>query len=166
MDEYYDDYKRKTYIPSDFSFLVEEKFDPEVWGPHYWFFLHTVSHTYPLHPNSVTKRKYYDLINNMALFIPDVEIGNNFNKLLDNFPVAPYLANRDSFVRWVHFIHNRINKKLDKEEITLYEALDNYKSLYKPKQVKLSEKLNIRKDYIIATFTVICFILILYLYNY
>ena len=70
MDEYYDDYKRKTYIPSDFSILEEEKFDPEVWGPHYWFFLHTVSHTYPLHPNSVTKRKYYDLIKKPAITIP------------------------------------------------------------------------------------------------
>ena len=139
--------------------------DPKVWGPHYWFFLHTVSHTYPLYPNSVTKRKYYDLIQNMALFIPNEKIGNDYNKLLDNYPVTPYLANRDSFIRWVHFIHNRINKLLDKEEITLFEALDNYRSLYKSKQVKLSEKYNIRKEYILGSFTIICIILIIYLYN-
>ena len=33
--------------------------DPSVWGPHYWFFLHTISMTYPYHPNAVTKKKYY-----------------------------------------------------------------------------------------------------------
>jgi len=165
MDDYYDEYKQKTRIPKDFSILEEDKFDAEIWGPHYWFFLHTVSHTYPLYPNEVTKRKYYDLIHNMALFIPDVKIGNNFNKLLDNFPVTPYLVNRDSFVRWVHFIHNQINKKIDKEEITLYEALDKYKAFYKPKSVKISEKFNLKKDYIIGGITVICFIFIIYIYN-
>ena len=36
--------------------------DPKVWGPHYWFFLHTVAMTYPHHPNSVTKK------NTMSLF--------------------------------------------------------------------------------------------------
>ena len=32
------------------------KFDPNVWGPHYWFFLHTIAESYPLHPNDVTKK--------------------------------------------------------------------------------------------------------------
>ena len=31
-------------------------FEPEIWGPHYWFFLHTVAESYPLHPTSVTKK--------------------------------------------------------------------------------------------------------------
>lgn len=166
MDEHYEHYKKKTNIPYDFSILEDEdKFDPEVWGPHYWIFLHTVSYTYPLHPTAVTKRKYYDLINNFSLFIPNQKIGNDFNKLLDNFPVTPYLVNRDSFIRWVHFIHNRINRILDKEEITLYEALDTYKALYKPKQVKLSERYNLHKDYIIGGITLVCFIFIIYVYN-
>ena len=116
MDEHYNAYIKNTEIPSDFSILEHEKFDPIVWGPHYWFFLHTISYTYPLYPNEVTKRKYYDLIQNMPLFIPNAKIGNTFSQILDNFPVEPYLVNRDSFIRWMHFIHNRINRLLDKEE--------------------------------------------------
>ena len=27
--------------------------NPKVWGPHYWFVLHTISLTYPLKPNEV-----------------------------------------------------------------------------------------------------------------
>ena len=42
-------------------------FDPNIWGPHYWFFLHTIAESYPLHPNSVTKKKYYDSIQNFPL---------------------------------------------------------------------------------------------------
>ena len=34
------------------------RFEPNVWGPHYWFFLHSIAHSYSSHPNEVTKRKY------------------------------------------------------------------------------------------------------------
>lgn len=30
--------------------------DPDIWGPHFWFVLHTMAMTYPHHPNDVTKR--------------------------------------------------------------------------------------------------------------
>jgi len=76
-----------------------DRFRPEVWGPHFWFFLHTMAHTYPDMPTAVTKRKYYDLIQNMPIFIPNAEIGNKFSQFLDKYPVTPYLDNRDSFIR-------------------------------------------------------------------
>tara|TARA_B100000424_G_scaffold145321_1_gene110572 strand:+ start:17279 stop:17707 length:429 start_codon:yes stop_codon:yes gene_type:complete len=125
------------------------KFDPNVWGPHYWFFLHTIAESYPLHPNDVTKKKYYDLIQNLPLFIPNDEIGNFFSQLLDKYPVSPYLVNRDSFVKWMHFIHNKINVRIGKPEISLPMALELYRNEYKPKPVYLAEKLNLKKHYII-----------------
>jgi FAD-linked sulfhydryl oxidase len=126
------------------------QFDANVWGPHYWFFLHTVAESYPMNPNDVTKRKYYDLITNMPLFIPDSDIGDKFSRLLDKYPVSPYLDNRDSFVRWVHFIHNKINIKLGKEELSLPMSLEKYRQEYKPKPIYLSERINMRKHYIHA----------------
>ena len=138
-------------------------FDPDVWGPHYWFFLHTIAESYPKNPNDVTKRKYYDFIQNMPLFIPIEEMGNKFSEMLDRYPVSPYLDNRDSFVRWVHFIHNKFNVLLGKKEITLPQALDNYRNEYKPKPVRLSEKLNLKKHYIHLAVILTCVFLI-YLY--
>jgi len=123
-------------------------FDSAVWGPHYWFFLHTVAQTYPDTPNDISKRKYYDLIQNMPLFIPNEEIGNNFSRILDKYPVTPYLDNKDSFIRWVHFIHNKINHSIGKEELSYMMAMDKYNSEYKPKAIYLSEKINFRKHYI------------------
>ena len=90
-------------------------FEPEIWGPHYWFFLHTVAESYPLTPNDITKRKYYDLIQNMPMFIPNDDISSKFSSLINNYPVTPYLDSRESFVRWVHFIHNKINEKIGTE---------------------------------------------------
>jgi len=138
-------------------------FDPTIWGPHYWFFLHTIAESYPEHPNEVTKRKYYDLIQNMPIFIPISEIGNKFSHLLDKYPITPYLCSKESFVRWMHFIHNKINVSLAKQEISLPEALSRYRSAYKPKPIYLAEKINMRKHYIYATLIFI-FILLIYIF--
>jgi hypothetical protein len=140
------------------------KFSPEVWGPHYWFFLHTVAESYPQWPNQITKRKYYDLIQNFPLFIPDTEMGDKFSKLLDKYPVTPYLDNRESFVRWTIFIHNKINALLGKEELSLPVALDKYQAEYKPRMTKISEALGIRKHILYALFIIGCFLLI-YVYH-
>ena len=164
MEEQHTNYIQNTFIPTSFSMIDSEKLLPEIWGPPYWFVLHTIAQTYPTTPNSVTKRKYYDFIQNLPLFIPNPEISNHFISLLDRFPVSPYLDNRDSFIRWVHFIHNRINRILGKEEITLFEALDQYKAHYKPKQIKLSEQFHLKREYIITFFTVICIVFIAMLY--
>uniref|UniRef100_A0A6C0JRC1 thiol oxidase n=1 Tax=viral metagenome TaxID=1070528 RepID=A0A6C0JRC1_9ZZZZ len=139
------------------------QFDANVWGPHYWFFLHTVAESYPMNPNDVTKRKYYDLITNMPLFIPDSDIGDKFSRLLDKYPVSPYLDNRDSFVRWVHFIHNKINIKLGKEELSLPMSLEKYRQEYKPKPIYLSERINMRKHYIHAVL-ILTLLFLIYIY--
>jgi hypothetical protein len=140
------------------------QFEPNVWGPHYWFFLHTIAYSYPDTPNEVTKRKYYDLLQNMPLFIPHEKIGNRFSKLLDKYPVTPYLDNKDSFIRWVHFIHNKYNHFLGKEEISLQLALDNYKAQYKPKPIILTDRINLRKHYVHIILLLVCLFLI-YLYS-
>jgi hypothetical protein len=160
IDSWNDLHISKTELPPSFLPIQAEKLDPEIWGPHYWFFLQTVAQTYPENPTSVTKRKYYDLVQNIPLFIPNPEIGDRFSQLLDKFPVSPYLDSRDSFVRWVHFMHNKINVLLDKQQITLFEALDRYKQLYIPKHVKLSERYHIRKEYVLLIFSILLLIFI------
>ena len=126
--------------------------DPTVWGPNYWFFLMTVATNYPKNANETTKKKYYDLISNLPLFIPHDKIADDFIKLLDKYPVTPYLDKRDSFIKWVHFIHNEINVSLGKEKITLKEALNKYYDFFKPKDIIISEQIKYRKKMI---FTVI-----------
>lgn len=140
-------------------------FEPEIWGPHYWFFLHTVAESYPLHPTSVTKKKYYDLMINFPLFIPNEDIGNKFSQLLDKYPVAPYLDSRESFVRWMHFIHNKLNIQLGKEELSMPVALETYRNLYKPKKILLRETILTRKHIIHFVFIVVLLFIIYLLYK-
>jgi hypothetical protein len=138
-------------------------YDATVWGPHYWFFLHSIAFTYPEYPNKITKRKYYDLIQNFPLFIPSEEIGNKFSELIDKYPVTPYLGSRESFSRWTVFIHNKVNQILGKKELTYLEGCDEFFNHYKPKQVSLSEKFKWNKKYL---HFLIIFVLLIFIYFY
>ena len=139
--------------------------DPEIWGPHYWFFLHTISMTYPKYPNAATKKKYYEFIQNLPLFIPVEKISTEFYKLIEEHPITPYLDNKESLIRWMHFIHNKINTKLEKPTVTLGKFYENYYEAYKPTNVKMMEYYKLRQK--IIYITVVCFIIgvIYYLYD-
>lgn len=140
-------------------------YNPQVWGPHYWFVLYTIASTYPDYPNEFTKRKYYDFIQNIPLFIPNISIGNHFSELLDKYPCSPYLSSRDSFKKWIHFIHNKINIHIGKKEISFLRADDLYNAQYKPQPLILSETLKIKKHHIYLLLTLLCIIFIYIFYT-
>lgn len=139
--------------------------DPKIWGPHYWFFLHTVAMTYPHHPNAVTKKKYYEFIQNLPIFIPVEAISKEFEKFIDLYPITPYLDNRDSFVRWMHFAHNKINEKLEKPQITLNEFFVQYYNEYKSQNEKLAEFYKLKEKLIYGGILVSILVAIYYLYD-
>ena len=86
--------------------------NPNIWLPNLKFILQTIAITYPSHPNDVSKRKYYDLIQNLPVFFPFNPMGKNFLDLLDKYPVTPYLSSRMSFMKWIHFIFsNQANEQ-------------------------------------------------------
>jgi len=139
--------------------------DPKIWGPHYWFFLHTLALSYPHHPNSITKKNYYELIQNLPQFMPVEEIGKDFEKLLTEYPVTAYLDSREALIKWMHFIHNKINEKLEKPKITLNEFYNKYYEEYKPKNVKLKNYYKWREKVLYILVLLGASGLIVYLYN-
>ena len=138
---------------------------PKVWGPHFWFVLNTMAITYPKYPNDVTIKKYYDFLHNLPLFLPNNKIGDHFSKMLDEFPPTPYLSSRLSFMKWVHFIHNRVNSLLKKPHIDFYKSLEQYYAHYKPKELVLKEEFERRKKYIHIGITSVLIVILFYIYN-
>ena len=139
--------------------------DPAVWGPHYWFVLHTIALSYPVKPNETIRKKYYDFYQNLPMFIPIEEMGNNLSKFLDKYPVTPYLESRQSLVRWTHFIHNKINKALGKDSMTLEETMTAYYEHYKPKEVKNMEDRRRREKIVMISSIVVIVGVAGYLYT-
>ena len=135
--------------------------NPEIWGPPFWFFLHTISFHYPLHPNDVIKKKYYDFIMNLPNFIPVENISKDFIQLLDLYPVSCYLDNRNSFISWCHFIHNKINEKLEKPTMSLEDFYIHYYNQYKPITEKQKKWKFIKKQ---IFFIIIIILLIIFIW--
>jgi hypothetical protein len=146
------------------SFIIMA-LEPTVWGPYYWFVLHTIALTYPSRPNETIKKKYYDFVHNIPLFLPISIIGNKFSTLLDKYPVAPYLDSQQSFVKWMHFIHNKINVLLDKPELTMEDAMVHYYEHYKPKIIKEKEQRKRREKYVFMGLILTILLMTLYLYK-
>ena len=141
------------------------KLNPNVWLPHLKFTLQTIAITYPSNPNDVSKKKYYDFISNLPVFIPIDPIGKNFMDLLDKYPVTPYLDSRMSMMKWVHFIFNKISLQLDQPIEEFYDSLEKYYDEYKPKEYKKREIAKTRKKYIEFAVGTILVGLIIYLYK-
>ena len=141
------------------------KLNPNVWLPHLKFTLQTMAITYPSNPNDVAKKKYYDFISNLPVFIPIEPIGKNFMDLLDQYPVTPYLDSRMSMMKWVHFIFNEISVQLDQPIEEFYDSLEKYYDEYKPKEYKTREIAKTRKKYIEFAVGTILVGLIIYLYK-
>ncbi len=139
--------------------------DPKIWGPHYWFFLDTIAMTYPNHPNAVTKKKYYEFIQNIPLFIPVENMASEFSKLLDKYPVVPYLDNRESFIRWIWFIHNKINEKIEKPKISLNDFYIKYYEKYKNDNIKTVEFNKLKEKIIYCIIIILILFAIYYLYD-
>ena len=139
--------------------------NPVVWGPHYWFFLYTIAMNYSDNPNDILKKKYYDVIYNLPIFIPHHDITKQFSIFLEKYPVTPYLDSKESLIKWVHFIHNKINKSIGKKQITYYELLNNFNEIYKPKQIVANEYFKWREKLIYITLILLFIGIIAYIYN-
>jgi len=108
--------------------------DQAVWAPRFWFVLHTIALLYPKMPNETMRKKYYQLIQNIPLYLPSPPIGDLFSSLLDKYPVTPYLDSQESFFKWVHFIYNKMNITLGKPEVEMADFINNYNKHYMPKE--------------------------------
>ena len=143
--------------------------DPTVWGPSYWFFLHNVAFNYPTHPTTIQKKIHYRLIHNFHEFLPSKSIATTFVKMLEKYPVTPYLDTQKDFIKWMHFIHNKINIRLDKPTITLQEHYDQYHEAYEPKPTRLKrflkERYNVIYGIIILLFIQYAMYLLVYRVN-
>lgn len=145
--------------------IPKQKLDPQVWFPYLKFTLQTIGMTYPNKPTDGTKKKYYNLVQNLPYYFPIKPMGKNFENILNKYPVQPYLDNRMNFCKWIHYITNKINEDLELPTNTFYESLEEYYQQFKPKDLIEQEFLKKKKKYIYAGVGVSILILIYWMYR-
>jgi hypothetical protein len=126
-----------------------------IWGPPFWKTLHTICHHYPLQPNSIMKKKMYDFFHNLPVFLPDHDIGDKFSEILDQYPMKPYLDTRDALCKWIHFIHNQINIRLNKPQLSYKEYIKQY--TYIPSEPTTNKYFNYTGFVVITLLLIIIF---------
>ena len=68
--------------------------------------------------------------------------------MLNKYPVTPYLDNRMSFMKWSHYITNKINEKLELPQKDFYKSLEEYYNEYKPEEELKKEETEKKRKYI------------------
>jgi hypothetical protein len=104
--------------------------DPNIWGPKFWFSLHSVSFTYPFNPDTKDKERYKTFFGLLEHLLPCVLCRKNYGKNIQNYPIDGHLNSRKSLAYWVMDIHNMVNVENGKPSMTREEMLENYERQY------------------------------------
>jgi len=104
--------------------------DPNVWGPKFWFSLHSVSFTYPFYPDDADKARYKAFFELLEHVLPCVVCRVNFKKNISAHPIDRHLKDRKSLAQWVIDIHNMVNIENGKPALSYKEVIKIYEELY------------------------------------
>lgn len=99
---------------------------PNLWGPHAWKFLHYISLGYPDNPTESDKRNYKNFYYSLQDILPCEKCALNYQQNISEHPIDNFLVNKDTLMRWVIDIHNKVNKELNKNELNYEEATNLY----------------------------------------
>lgn len=112
-----------------------------IWGPNFWFCLHTITFNYPLEPKSEDKLNYYNFFFNLGKVLPCSYCRKNYQRNFKEMPIR--LNSRKELVCWLIDFHNEVNGKEGKRQYTYSEILKIYENKF-GKEIKLEGDENIK----------------------
>jgi len=104
--------------------------DPSIWGPHLWTGLHYVALGYPGGASATDRAHYKAFYEGLSNVLPCGKCVQHYIQLLKESPIDAYLDTADTLFEWTVIIHNAVNKRLGKKEVSLEQA----KTLYPAKR--------------------------------
>ena len=101
--------------------------NPKFWGPHGWYFLHSITMHYPKNPSEQEKQIYFNFFKSLENVLPCEKCAYHYSQNLKKLPLEPALESRDTLVRWLIGVHNEVNKETGKREYSYEEVIEEYK---------------------------------------
>ena len=108
--------------------------EPKIWGPPFWFVIHTIAFYYPENPTFNEKRHMFEYFQNLQYVIPCPICRRHYAKTFQEHPITPYLDSKNSLVEWTVNLHNIVNKSKGKPTKSLSEVIKHYEKVYSRNQ--------------------------------
>lgn len=108
--------------------------NPEIWGPHAWIFLHTITMNYPNKPTETDKLNYKNFFMSLQPCIPCDMCSNHYKDNLVRYPLSEeVLSCRTNLVYWLIKIHNSVNIQNNKPIKSNQKVVQTFYNMYRPK---------------------------------
>jgi Erv1 / Alr family len=112
-------------------------FQPSVWGPGLWLFLHVMSLNYPENPTEADKERHYNFLFSLSDMLPCKQCQEHFKGYLRKCLSTTDLDSRSTFFKWMHKFHDAVNERLGKGK---WHSSEDASRWYKQFQVNNDKK--------------------------
>ena len=102
---------------------------PETWGPIFWTTMHIVTLGYPASPSAEEKAGAAAFFNSLRTMIPCPICREHYGAFLAESPVEAATHSRDALVFWAFALHNKVNDRLGKRQISWEEFITHMRAL-------------------------------------
>jgi hypothetical protein len=106
-----------------------------IWGPHLWFSLHTITLNYPLKPTDKDKEGYKKFFKSLTETIPCSVCKKNYIRHIKENPIDNKLDSRKDLVYWLIDMHNMVNGEIGKKILSYDIVIKKYENVYNKKIV-------------------------------
>jgi len=131
-----------------------------IWGPHFWVTLHTLTFNYPLEPTTKDKNNHYTFFTILKDILPCSVCRKNFSRKLKEDPLKQHLNSRRDIVEWMVDCHNKVNAETGKRYYSLEEVIKLYSEKYSMK-IELNQPRQKKLNYKIYTNILLCVLILL-----
>lgn len=138
--------------------------NPDIWGPHAWFFLYSVALAYPENPTDKDKKNYYNFYMSIMDILPCLKCRIHYTEHLQKYPLTDeILSSKLKLFKWVHTIHNEVKESQGKKKYKLTETYEFFNNAYANNKIPFKEIINMK--ILIPVILIIVGILGLIMYN-
>ena len=109
--------------------------NPSVWGPSFWYVIHTSA----LYYNTEDKAGFKNFINSLVYTLPCKKCRLHLSENLTKLPLDDYLKDNEQMFLWTYLLHDMVNKQLKK----VYGCNGNYSS---PPFQEMYEKYRMKEE--------------------
>jgi hypothetical protein len=136
--------------------------NPNVWGPHAWFFLDSIVLSLPNNLSYEQKNIYKNFFTSLKDILPCEGCREHFKQNLIKFPLTDtILSKKENIIKWLLSIHNNIRKNDEKKtQISIKQFFEYYNKQYDKNYNKNIKECNIK--YYISIIIILILILIIF----